>query len=384
MLVFGLAAPLAAAPVVVDLAQSRLSAEGRGGLALNLALEGAVPWRIVLLDNPPRLALDLSGVDWRGSDPDTLRPDRAPVTALRAGPLRPGWSRLVLDLSHPQEPRRAGMEVDAATGAAVLHLTTRLVSAERFSELIAQDGLDARDRSAGPRITTSEAGLVVVLDPGHGGIDPGASRGGVEEAAVMLALAKELAAAIDAEPGMRALLTRTEDVFVPLEARMSLARQAGADVFLSLHADALELDQAAGASIYRLSRRAQESAAARMAERHSPADLIAGLDLSGVGDGVATALMDLAWQRTEPRSAALQRALIAALGQSGARLTARPERRAKLAVLMAADFPSVLIEAGFLSNAADRVALRHPEGRAPIVAGIVAGLKAWQAAEAAP
>jgi N-acetylmuramoyl-L-alanine amidase len=196
----------------------------------------------------------------------------------------------------------------------------------------------------------------------------------------MLALGVELAEALRRQ-GVAAVLTRDADRFVSLPARVTVARAAGADVLLSLHADALEEDRARGASVYTLSAEALDDASARVVARHGRDDLIGGLDLQGQDDAVATALLDLARARTQPRSEALAQALIDGLGGAGAGLNSRPLREAPLAVLDAADFPSVLVETGFLSDETDRARLSTPEGRAPIVAGLVAGLLAWRAAE---
>jgi N-acetylmuramoyl-L-alanine amidase len=222
--------------------------------------------------------------------------------------------------------------------------------------------------------------FVVAIDPGHGGIDPGAERAGVTEADLMLALGLELAAALEGA-GMEAVLTRGEDVFVPLQERMTRARAGGADVLLSLHADALEEDAARGASVYTLTQEAVDTASGRMVERHEGGDLIAGLDLRGEGDEVATALMDLAREGTVPRSERLAGALAREIAEAGAAVNGRPLRQANLAVLAAADFPSVLLESGFLSDAADRQRLASPEGRAALVRGIVAALEAWAGEE---
>ncbi|MCP1168025.1 N-acetylmuramoyl-L-alanine amidase, partial [Limimaricola sp. ASW11-118] len=225
--------------------------------------------------------------------------------------------------------------------------------------------------------------LVVAVDAGHGGVDPGAMREGLVEADLMLRLARETAEAINRTGTMRAVLTRDEDAFVSLSERMTIARAEGAGLLLSLHADALEEDAASGGSVYTLSDAAQDAASSRMVERHQRGDLLSGLDLSRQDDRVATALMDLARLDTAPQSARLASALVAALREAGAHLNTRPRRSAPLAVLNAADFPSVLVEVGFLSNAGDRARLIDPVGRARIVSGLVAGLQAWAAEEAA-
>jgi N-acetylmuramoyl-L-alanine amidase len=226
-----------------------------------------------------------------------------------------------------------------------------------------------------------EPRFVVAIDPGHGGIDPGAERQGVKESDLMLALARELAEALR-RTGMVPVLTREEDVFVPLQERMTRARVGEADVLISLHADALEGAEAQGASIYTLTEEAVSQASRGMVQRHEGGDLIAGLDLQGQDDALATALMDLARLDTVPRSETLAQAMAEQLARVGADVNARPLRQANLAVLKAADFPSVLLESGFLSDPDDRARLATPEGRAPVVAGVVAALQAWAAAEA--
>jgi N-acetylmuramoyl-L-alanine amidase len=203
------------------------------------------------------------------------------------------------------------------------------------------------------------------------------------EAQLMLTLAIELSEAISRIDGFRPVLTRREDVFVPLAERMTIARAAGADVLISLHADALEADSARGATVYTLSAEALDQASQRMAERHERSDLLAGVDLTGQDDTVATVLMDLARLETAPKAERLADMLVAALREAGAAVNSQPRRKAPLAVLNAADFPSVLIEVGFLSDPGDRAALASAEGRGRIVAAIVAALGAWAAEEAA-
>lgn len=369
----------------VDPGQSGLSGLRRG-VALDLALSQTVPWRVFALDAPRRLVLDFREVDWSGLDEAALG-DVDGVADLRFGALRPGWSRMVLDLAAPLAVETAEMAVDAEDGAARLRVVLRRVTAEAFSaaagappdpdwELVLADPTApaARPQEGGP--------LVVVLDPGHGGIDPGAQRGGVDEADLMLRLALELQEALR-RAGMEPVLTRRADVFVPLQERMTIARAAGADLLISLHADALAEDQAEGASVYTLTDAAEDRASQRLAERHDRGDLLAGLDLSGQDDRVATVLMDLARLETAPSGERLAAALVAGLGEAGAALNTRPRREAVLAVLRAADFPSVLLEVGFLSSASDRARLLSEAGRGRIVDGIVRGLQAWAAEEAA-
>jgi N-acetylmuramoyl-L-alanine amidase len=375
----------------LDVTQSRVVATEAGGVEITLYLSQPVPWRVFTLDAPRRLVLDFREVDWRGAEAAEMAVG-LPAESLRFGALRPGWSRMILDLAGPLAVAEAGMAVGATDGTATLRVVLEPVHEAQFSARAgappAEPGWADAERPGpqdplGPPPERDDGVLVVAIDPGHGGIDPGAAREGAVEAELMLALGLELAEAVNRSGTMRAVLTRQADVFVPLSERMTIARAAGAEVLLSLHADALEENEAArGASVYTLSREALDTASTRMAERHERGDLLAGLDLSGQDDTVATVLMDLARQETGPAALRLADALVAAMAQAGAEMNSRPRREGPLAVLNAADFPSVLIEAGFLSSRADRERLSTPEGRAPVVAGILAGLETWAAEEA--
>ncbi|MFQ6548288.1 N-acetylmuramoyl-L-alanine amidase family protein [Aestuariibius sp. 2305UL40-4] len=226
-------------------------------------------------------------------------------------------------------------------------------------------------------VTAADKRPVIAIDPGHGGRDPGAVTGDLHEADLMLLLARQVAEEIAAQGQVRAVLIREDDSFLGLQARISRARAAGAGALLSLHADALEEGGARGASLYTLSDEALAPASRLMPMRHGPDDLILGVDLSGKDDGVAIALMDLVRQDTAPRSAALARAITAAMETEGVPMNRRPLRHGSLAVLRAADMPSVLIEAGFLSDPEDRARLQTAEGRAAVARAIASGVARW-------
>ncbi len=354
------------------------------GLLLALGLTRPVPWRAYTLSDPPRLVMDFRQIDWRGTDAATIVAT-ARATGLRTGTVSPGWSRLVLDLSGPFAVTSAGMKTKGPAGVASIEVRLDPVPEDRFRTLSGvADGSewDMDAAAAAPPAPRGEGPLTVVLDPGHGGIDPGAESGDIVEAALMLAFARELEAALMGA-GFRVALTRTEDVFVPLDTRMTRARAARADVFLSLHADALAEGRATGATVYTLSETASDEAAAALAERHDRADLLAGVDLSGQDDVIAGVLMEIARLDTQPRSEALADAIVEGLAQSVGGLHKRPRLAAGLSVLRAPDIPSVLIELGFLSSEADRDRLTSPEWRARAIAGIVAALRSWTAADAA-
>lgn len=356
----------------------------RSGLQVDLHLTQAVPYRVFTLDDPRRLVLDFREVDWTGLSRAQLG-GASGVENLRFGALRPGWSRMVIDLAVPMIVETAGMSVDEDAGTAHVQVILSETNPETYAATVGAPS----DLGWGSLVPTlpapsdDDGPLVVVIDPGHGGIDPGAERAGLNEADLMLGLSIEVAEALNRSGGVRAILTRESDIFVPLDARMTIARAAGADLFISLHADALEEDEARGTSVYTLNAEGVDKAAERMAERHERGDLLAGLDLTGTDDRVATVLMDLARAETGPQGDRFADQLVAAMRVSGQRLNSRPRREGRLAVLNAADFPSVLVEVGFLSNKADREALQSAAGRAPVVAGILSAVQAWAVEEAA-
>lgn len=380
-------APALTALAHLDPAASRLS-DAADGITLDLAISRAVPYRVGLRDAPPRLVIDFREVDFGPSRPAAMN-GSAHVRALAWGRFRPGWSRLVAELDGPYRIVSDGQRV-AADGSAVIGL--RLVPAPTadFAAAVAPALPDAGDwalpepAAVDPahRRQTGEAPLVVVLDPGHGGIDPGAEAAGESEAAVMLRFARELAEVLR-RAGMRVVMTRDEDVFVPLETRISVARAAGADVFLSLHADALAEGVATGATVYRLADAASDAASARLAERHDRGDLLAGLDLSGQDDAVAGVLMDLARQETAPRADRLARDLVASIRAAGLAMHRHPIQEAAFSVLKAPDIPSLLLELGFLSSDADRARLADAGWRARMQGAILAALRTWAVADAA-
>lgn len=366
-----LASP-SAAQVQIDPARSSVEDDWRN-LNVTLGLSDIAPYRVFSLDDPRRLVVDFQGVAWhRVRAEELLKPGRA--VALRFGPMRPGWSRMVVDLAVPLAVDE--VEMARVDDGATLDITLRPVSDQEFADRAGappDPGWEAFGALDPVTIAPTPDGvLTVVIDPGHGGIDPGAERDDVREADVMLLLGQEVAQALNSVDGVRAVLTREDDIFVPLSARLTIAREAGADLFISLHADALEEDEARGASVYTLATGGGDRAARRMVERHERGDLLAGVDLEATGDRVVTVLMDLARAQTGPEGKRFADDLVRALRAADVPVNSRPRREGQLAVLVAADFPSVLIETGFLSNDRDRSLLSSRAGRARIVAAITA------------
>ena len=223
---------------------------------------------------------------------------------------------------------------------------------------------------------------VIVLDPGHGGIDPGAVRGEHREADLMLAFARELAEALVRSGRFQVRLTRDADDFLRLSERVGVARKAQAFAFLSFHADALTQGRARGASVYTLSDRASDATAAELVEAQDRADLLSGQDLSETDDAIAGILVDLARTDTRPRSQALAGHLLGALEGEFGHLHTDSGRSAGFGVLKSPDIPSVLVELGFMSDARDLENLTSGDWRKAAAVAIRNGLIAWADADA--
>lgn len=381
----------------LDMSKSRIADRARG-VSINLALSQGVPYRVFSLTDPARLVVDFREIDWHGVTKQALL-TQGRAKDVRFGGFRPGWSRLVIDLAAPLALEVAEMRIDKDTGEAVLNIELTPVTEEEFVRLSGAPSGSLWDRPrvasiSNPALNTSlkvgpkpvgEGPLVVVLDAGHGGIDPGAQRDGVAEKDLMLTLAREIKETLIRSGGFRVFMTRDDDTFVALERRIAIAHDVGAQVFVSLHADILATGQgtARGTVIHTLSPEASDVASEKLAERHNRADILAGIDLSGTDDVVADVLLDLARQETQPRADRLARVLVQNLQNVGGPLNNKPLRSGGFSVLKAADVVSVLIEVGFMSSPRDLENLRNPEWRAGIADGIRDGLLDWVAQDAA-
>lgn len=357
----------------------------REDVVLTLPLSQPVPWRTRLLSGPPRAVIDFRTVDWSGLTlPDPLP---AGLLALRTGDGGGGWARMVIDLINPMTVAEAGMSVDTETGGAVLTVRLQPADAESFdaqaSALAATEDGALAPLGLPERAPIGLRPTVVVLDPGHGGVDPGAVHGGVNEADLMLTFARELSQALVRSGRYEVVLTRDSDQFVSLEERIAVAHAAQADLFLSLHADAVTDGQAFGATVYTLATEATDAASATLAERHDRDNIVGGgVDLADADDSVAEILMELARTETGPSTDRLARALVGAIQGAGVRMHRFPWQQAAFSVLKSASVPSALLELGFLSSERDRDRIRDPEWRAQMVGALVAGLDTWVLAEA--
>lgn len=352
------------------------------GVDVALSLSQPVPWRVRFRDNPPRLVLDVQEVDWTGVA--GLLQGSAHIAELRAGVFRPGWSRLVMVLKGPMALSLGEMSTQNDT---LLRLRLDPTDAASFADAAAQPeapgwGMPTVTDLAKPP-QRSPGKLTVVLDPGHGGIDPGAERDGQTEAALMLRFAREFKELLLRDGRFQVVMTRETDHFVPLETRVSIARAAEADLFVSLHADALSEGEAVGATLYTLSEDASDAASAALAERHDRDDLLAGVDLTAQDDLVAMVLMDMARAETSPRIDRLAAQLETSIKGAGLKMHPVAHQKAGFSVLKSPDIPSMLIELGFLSSARDLARLNDAEWRAKMAEALRAGIVDWAEKEAA-
>lgn len=372
----------------VDVDQSSLADLSYRELEVTLQLSQSVPYRIFSLSKPDRIVFDFKEVDWAGfSAEKTLKTQK--VKTLRFGAFQAGWSRMVIELNEPLILDNAEMRVDQGKGTAVLVARFNLASPEEFE---AQTGSrvnagwdlpEPLDVIAPKKRQIGDRPLIVVLDPGHGGIDSGARKSGSLEKNLVLKFAKELKESLILSGRYKAYLTRNDDEFVSLPARISRARALGADVFISLHADALESGWATGTTVYSQSDEASNEASAYLAAHQNRTDLLAGVDLTHQSDAVAGVLMEMAQIETQSRSDLLAEMVVSGVAQSIGRLRKRPHLYAGFSVLKAPDIPSVLVELGFMSNESDLQNLMTAKWRDQVIRGIILALDTWSVEDAA-
>jgi N-acetylmuramoyl-L-alanine amidase len=351
-------APTGNAPSSVVAAEARIDAE-RDAVRLTLVLSGPVETRHFVMEGPNRLVIEFPEVNFQ-IPAEFARKNAGFVSGLRFGLFAPGRSRMVLDLTEPAI--LADVRVRArAGGLSEVTFELRKIDKERFSAAAAIAIAEARTASVASKpiaAAPSDKRPVIVLDPGHGGIDPGALTAGVAEKTIVLAFAQQLLKRLEAEGRYRVLMTRNDDRFVALDERVKVARDAGASLFISFHADSLsEAQEVRGATVYTGSERATDAEAARLAAKENLADQAAGVE-SGRDDSgeIAGILMDLARREARVFSADFSRVLVTRLGEH-VRMHRIPQRSAGFRVLRAPDVPSVLIELGYVSSQKDLEAL---------------------------
>jgi N-acetylmuramoyl-L-alanine amidase len=363
--------------------------ESAGHTRVVIDLSAKPEWNLFVLDRPYRVVVDIADAGWKlNARPD---PPRGLITSLRYGRFATDTGRLVLESADATVaarqfvlPPQAGHghrlvidlrpadETQFAAARAATQPPSRLLAA------VQQDGA-ARPAGSPPEPPSRQLRVrTVVIDPGHGGADPGAlGRGRTKEKDVVLAVGRVLRQALQKTGRYRVVMTRATDKFIPLRQRVRIARKAGADLFVSLHADAAAGRTVHGAGIYTLSETASDREAAALARRENQSDIIAGVDLSQNADEVTNLiLIDLVQRRTMNDSARFARVAVREIGKTIS-LRRNPHRFAGFRVLRAPDVPSVLVELGFLSNAAEEKKLRSADWQRRVAAAIVTAVDAY-------
>ncbi len=362
------------------------------------------------VENPDRLVVDIEGVEFNSVLDSLARKvttDDPYIKLLRAGRYKPGVVRLVMELKTKVAPQVFEVKPAGEYGHRLVLDVYPLTPVDPLMSLVEgrKDAVEPLKLEAetkvpetqakkaepapapeAPEIRTSRKSgkpivdrlVTITLDPGHGGEDPGAvGRGGTYEKNVTLAVAKRLKARLDAEPNMRAVLTRDSDFFVPLQMRVQKARRVQSDLFLSIHADAWVKPDARGSSVFVLSERGASSTQARLlAQRENEADMIGGVNLSAKDLFLARTLLDLSQTATINDSLKLGKYLLGELGSVNT-LHKNNVEQAGFAVLKAPDIPSALIETAFISNPDEERRLNDNAYQDKLADAIVRGVRQY-------
>jgi N-acetylmuramoyl-L-alanine amidase len=355
------------------------------GATLTVELSRVTGYKLFSLDNPHRIVLDLKTTERARSA--HLPRAAGMVAAVRAGARPQGVLRLVLQLkvAAPAQARwissgAAGarrLVIDVGTQPAVASATHARQAAAPVSAPAAAPQAELPVRAAHAPLNTGRD-VVIAVDPGHGGKDSGAiGHDGTEEKNVVLGIALALSDRINAEPGMRAVLTRDRDEFLPLGERWSRARDARADLFVSVHADSIRDSHVSGSSVYVLSERGETDEAARwLADRENAAALMGGVSLADKDSRLQSVLLDLAQAASISASMTAAERVLASLREVGA--VRKPQvQQAGFVVLKAPDVPSMLIETAYISNPGDERRLRTPSEQRRLADAIFSGLLAY-------
>ena len=348
-------------------------------------LSKKVDVRVFALGNPYRVIVDAPDVSFQM--PDGIgKKERGLVTAYRFGLFAPGKARIVIDVSgpflidkafvlEPRDDQPARLVVDLVPTDEKTFLS-KLKEAKPRAEMRAPATLPT------PPSRPPDAKPVVVLDPGHGGIDPGtsSSTSGMTEKEVVLTFARVLKSKLDATGRYEVYLTRENDTFLPLRERVAFAQTKAASLFLSIHADYFpqDIDKTTGATVYTLSEKASDEEARALAAKENFSDALAGVELPSDSDEVlANILIDLAQRETQNRSMVFARSIVGELATTRGALHTKKLKSAGFRVLKAPDVPSVLLELGFLSNPDDEKLLTSEAWRKHTAEAVVKSIDAY-------
>lgn len=353
-----------------------------------LDMSSDIKFSLFTLADPYRVVVDLPEVDWQFRQQGVFG-GGGMISALRYGLFQPGNSRIVFDLNGPATVRKAFILPPGGSAGWRFVLDLERTSHQAFlntagpSNRIGPMDWERREASYAappdPSVDTRPPNRkpVIVLDPGHGGVDPGATGvSGVYEKNITLSAGREFKAMLERTGRYTVHLTRDRDIFLKLRQRIRIARQHNADLFISLHADAIGRSSVRGLSVYTLSEKSSDSEAAALAEHENKADIIAGIDLSHESPEVTNILIDLAQRETMNLSSRMAETMIEELRRK-VTLLRRTHRYAGFAVLKAPDVPSILVEMGYVSNPEEERLLRTAAYRAKLGEALVRSVDAY-------
>jgi N-acetylmuramoyl-L-alanine amidase len=364
---FALSLDAAAQPVVTDIRTGVHTDMTR----LVLDISEKVDYQVFVLDKPYRIVVDLPEVGWRLKANQVQY--RGLIKGMRFGLFQAGVSRVVIDTLGPVEVRRAFLLPPQGSSGFRFVIDLAAVGGKEFRRS-KNPNISAINPAAKTQVATLPKGArkanpkpVIVIDPGHGGVDPGTiGKRGTYEKTVTLGVSRELLKYLSKSNKYKVVLTRNRDVSLRLGDRVVKARRARGDLFISLHADSISRRTVRGASVYTLSEKSSDKEAAALARKENKADIIAGMDFGDQSKDVADILIELAQRETMNLSATFANIAVERLAASVLVLR-RSHRYAGFAVLKAPDVPSVLIEMGYLSNAKDERMLSSPKLRRKLV-----------------
>lgn len=364
---FAADAPLRASAFDVDV--------GKGRTTVKIAFDRDPQLNWSLLGNPYRVVVDLPRAAF-AFDPRSLKPSGL-LAGVRYGDNGQDRSRIILTARSPFNLANAAVQPTAeGKGGFVLELALEQTSRKEFDAALLDQNVSTAAIAA-PNPAADAGKFLVVIDPGHGGIDGGAkSPGGTVEKDVTLAFSKALQEKLEKTGRYRTLLTRDGDVFIPLNDRVAFAREKGAQLFISIHADTIRVKALRGATVYTVSDEASDAESAELADRENLADAIGGIEIKEENQQVADILVDLIRRETHSFSVSFARSLVGELRRT-VLMISNPHRQAGFRVLRAPDIPSVLVELGYLSNVRDEAQLRSDEWRSRTADSIVAAVDAF-------
>ena len=368
-----------ATPLVSEVSFARLIKENSfakdrffGGIEINLQLSQGVPYKIWMDRDPLSLIIDFNVLNFNGMDLKKINQSKN-IKSIEIKELDTEWSRLSFHLADYWAIENTEMSISPQDNSASLSIFLKSISEGIFSLTDKPN----KDFSSNKISAIENNDFVVVLDPGHGGRDPGAEAGGYRESSLMLELAEAVKESLIRNTDFKVVLTRTEDKFLSLEDRITIASQSDANLFISLHADAVIEGEASGTTVYLLSDKATDKMSAQLASRHDRSEILRGVDLSGLDSQVASVLLDMARQETKPRSEAVASFILKVFKEKITELSSQPLRYAAFSVLKSPDIPSILIEAGFMSTPSDLQNLTTKKWRREFADSLAEAISRW-------